>query len=122
MDEGTRFQIEAAADAVKQVITLATGVLTITLTFASTLAAGAEPLWQALLRLCWILLGLSVIAGVWFLLARAGVLYDGKPTDVYDSRLRRPWATQLVTFLLAVVLFAAFGVTQFEDIAAMPGP
>jgi hypothetical protein len=120
VDDKTKSQIEAAADAVKTVVTLSSGVLTITLTFASTLAAGADPGWQAALRWSWLLLGVAVAAGIWFLLARTGIIYAGKATDVFDWRLRLPWLIQLAAFIAAVVIFALFGATQFEDIAAPP--
>jgi hypothetical protein len=115
-ESNLREQLDSATDAVKQVITLSTGVLTLTLTFAKTLAAGADSGWQLALRWSWILLGLAVVAGFWFLLAKTGVVYENKTTDIYDWRLRGPWLVQVVLFLLAIILIFSFGFTQFGDI------
>jgi hypothetical protein len=111
-------QLESATDAVKQVVTLSTGILTLTLTFARALAAGADPTWQLLLRISWVLLGLAVIAGFWFLLAKSGIVYENGGANIYDWRLRGPWLAQVLLFLAAIILIFLFGFTQFGDIPA----
>ena len=108
--------MESASDAVKQVITLSTGILTVTLTFARTLASGASSGWQLALRVSWGMLGAAVITGLWFMLAKAGVLFADNGVKIDDWRLRRPWLIQLGLFVGAIVIIFLFGFTQFGDI------
>lgn len=116
MDDESKAQLESASDAVKQVVTLSTGILTITLTFAKTLASGASSGWQTALRWSWALLGVAIIAGIWFMLAKAGVVYENKSISIKDWRLRGPWLIELSFFVVAIIIIFLFGITQFGDI------
>lgn len=108
---------EAAGDTCKTLLTLTTGILALTISFATSVAKGAttNELW--LLRASWALFLLSAIFGVFTLQGLTGSLNPiPKPSQatvdqpsVYDSNIAGPARKQNVTFLLGVVLFLVFG-------------
>jgi hypothetical protein len=110
MDEPVPLKV--AQDVVRQIVSLSTGLIGLTLTFRDQLAAGRA--WDWLLQAAWLLLGASVVAGVLFQLMYTGVLSDGDSTArLVDWRLRGPWLAQVLLFLLGLVCFVVFGFQRF---------
>src|SRR5215468_10416340 len=66
-----RKAFDFAADATKQILTLSTGILALTITFAKDIL-GAPGHWSRLLGWSWILYLISILCGVWTLLALTG--------------------------------------------------
>lgn len=86
--------LKAAADFTKQVITLSTGVITLTVTFLEKIiqpTAGATRHVPVSMFSAWILFGISVIAGVATLGAIAGTLeaLDRKQNEMPLSEVQR---------------------------------
>jgi hypothetical protein len=104
-----------AADVAKQFITLSTGILALTITFAKEIGGGPSQGAPLLLGLSWVLYLLSILGGVWTLMALTGELEPVRGTE--SPSIRRgnvliPALVQIVTFAFAtgLVITYAFGV------------
>lgn len=127
MDEQRKLAFEFARDTVKQLITLGTAIVALSVTFSKDVV-GAPSAWQeGLLVGSWIGFLLSIIFGVWALLALTGSLeahqLNGednppeKPKDggadapsIYGLNITLPSLLQIVAFLIALGLTIWFGV------------
>jgi hypothetical protein len=104
-----------AADVAKQFITLSTGILALTITFAKDIGGGPSQGAPLLLGLSWVLYLVSILGGVWTLMALTGEL---EPVGAAESpSIRRgnvivPALIQIATFSGAtgLVITYAFGV------------
>ena len=115
----TKLAFDAAADSVKQVLTLSTAVLTFTVGFSSDIAKEAVDSDRLWLRIAWLCLGSSVVAGVAALLSLTGALGGGKDgsnkeLNIYTRSVRLTSGTQMVLFASGLVLTALFGVFAFS--------
>jgi hypothetical protein len=113
VDEQTKAAFASASDTSKQLITLATGVLALEITFAKDVILKLDATAKYLVGASWILLLLSVTAGVWTLLALTGTLGQGtalKPKAISGSNIRIPAILQILLFLGGLLLTVWFGV------------
>jgi hypothetical protein len=122
MNEQSKKAFDFAADLTKQLITLSTSIVTLTLLFSKDLLG---PKWLAVL--IWTLFLLSTVCGLWTLMALTGTLApaptasplsnshrsNASPaTDSADDshslqigkNVRNPSTYQIVTFALAILL------------------
>jgi hypothetical protein len=110
--------LEDATGAVKQAITLSTGVIGLSLTFRKDIG-GTDGDFSWLLETSWLLLGAAVIFGLWTLHKGAGMRQDGgkdppvTTINIDDKDIRIPWLLSTVCFLLGVIAFVAFGFAEF---------
>ena len=99
-----------AADSTKQLITVATGVITATVIFAKDLDSTS----RALALACWIVLTLSIFCGLFVLFNMSGELHNAATTsrspDLYNPGIRTFSIAQLGVFLVGVILVMIFGV------------
>jgi hypothetical protein len=101
-----------ATDAVKQLLTLATAILTFSLAFSSDVVSGASAEDRLWLQWCWLVLAVSITAGGWTLLAMTGVIANEVVTPsptIYEGSVRGPAAVQTLTFVVGLCLLATFG-------------
>jgi len=99
-------------DVTKQVVTLATAVLTFTLTFLKDLATNATAESRVLITLAWIGLVVSTIFGLLVLLSMTGMLgRSGAILDIYSKPTRALSFLQLLFFVVSLGLALAFGAT-----------
>ena len=113
MDEQTKTAFASAADTSKQLITLATGVIALEMTFIKDVIATPGLLARSALALSWIMFLLSVVAGVWMLLAITGSLGGSQtltPQTISNDNIRIPAMIQITLFVFALVFSVAFGV------------
>ncbi len=104
--------IELAYETTKQFIALATGILTITITFADKFRISTEVLIVPLvLKWAWICLGAVIFFSVWTLMAITG---SAKADDAMGSNIRIPAALMVLSFFAAIVLtiIAGFSVVK----------
>lgn len=103
-------------DVTKQVLTLATAVVTITLTFLKDLAQDAPPDARTLLYIGWVLFGLSILAGVATLLNLTGHVEkaEEQARGIYASGIRIFSSLQLAFFVLAIGCTVYFGARAFS--------
>jgi nitrate reductase NapE component len=123
IDQNTEKAFDFAQEAIKQLITLATGVLALTITFLKDVIkkapAGSLPWLQA----AWILYLVSITFGVFALLNLSGVLErpgedKSSPPNpltpsIYRSSIRMFAIVQIIAFLVAVGLTITFGFKAF---------
>lgn len=113
MDEQAKAAFGSASDTSKQLITLATGLLALEITFAKDVIVNLDAAAKCLTGMSWVLLLLSVIAGVWTLLALTGSLAKmSAPTSqsILGRNVRIPAILQILLFLSGLILTVWFGV------------
>jgi len=124
MDEQKKNAFSFAQDCTKQIITLATGVIALEITFAkdfvSTLAAGS----RVYALLSWLSFLLSVIFGIWTLLALTGELerIDGesKTPSIRAGNVTFPAIAQIIFFIIGLGLTAIFGAVAIWRMPIQP--
>ena len=109
MEERNKKSFDFAQETTKQLLTLATGVLALTITFRKDIVKDASEAAQTWLEVAWILFLVSTIAGVLTLGALSGNLDKKAEPSIYAHGIRRPSLVQLVAFAAAVVCTIVFG-------------
>lgn len=115
MDEHAKYAFTSATDICKQFITLATGVLALEVTFLKDIATKATNGDVWLLESSWVLLAISILFGLWTLMALTGTAAQPNPPQaksVYGANIRLPMFLQTLSFLLGMVLSMAFGMVS----------
>ena len=116
MDDRTKAAFASAADCAKQLITLSTAILTLEVAFAKNILPAIGPVAKALIAASWVAPLLSVLAGIWTLLALTGTLgakKDPSQGAINDANIARPAMGQVALFALGLALTVAFGFTVF---------
>lgn len=128
LDERAKKAVDAVSDLAKQLITLSTGVIAITISFAKDIFGG-NTRGNGLLMASWIVYLVCIIAGVWVLMAIAGTL---DPTNsetpapaatdkrVLRGNVRFPAGLQVLAFVVATVLVALAGIAETRTPAPVP--
>lgn len=111
MDEKIKTAFEFARDTTNQLITLATGIIAIEITFAHDFVKSVAPEARRYALFSWLAFLLSVFFGVWTLLALTGTLEPKQPTVAISIRgrnIRIPSALQIILFLIGLALTITF--------------
>ena len=102
-----------AQDTTKQLISLATGIIAITITFTNDILKNLPSGTKVYLGLSWLIFFLSIIFGVWALLAMTGSLEPKKgekeSISIRGSNVTLPSALQIISFLLGLALAIVYG-------------
>lgn len=109
MDDEIKTAFEFARDSTQQLITLATGIIALAITFSSDVVENPSSTAKLLAGLSWGALLLSVFFGLWCLLALTGTLADGG-TSIRSRNITIPSILQILTFVGGLVLTVVFGV------------
>lgn len=112
MDEKTKLSIETARDASKTVLTLSTSIILVTVTFAKEFIDVTNQDVKALAVWSWVLFFISIVSGVWTLLAFAGEISLKNPKKgtedttplVWRWGIRGPAIGQMLAFLIGLIL------------------
>jgi hypothetical protein len=98
--------LDFAQELVKQLLTLATGIVTVTLTFFDqVLGRAASTGWPTgLMKASWCVLAVSICAGLMALMALTGGLAARTPLDITSPQQRRFAMVQAVTFAIGIGL------------------
>jgi hypothetical protein len=111
MNERRRKAFDFASDTSKQLITLATGIIAITITFAKDLLEIGEA--TALLVWAWVVYLFSILSGVWTLMALTGELErreEGKEEpSIRGGNVTLPATLQILSFCAGTLLIVIFG-------------
>ncbi len=106
MNERRKTAFAFAQDATKQLITLATGVIALTITFFHEFATSAPEESKRWMEWSWAVFVLSIVAGFWTLNALTGSLepktHDEREPSIRGSNVVVPSWIQIVLFLLAL--------------------
>ena len=113
---------KAGNELVKQLITLASGILALSITFTKDVLK-AIPKSTILLKLSWLVYLLSIIFGVWAMMAFTGMIFEAAIKGVTDS-VKEDWygssviplLAQIGSFIIATALLIAFG---FKSLKAL---
>lgn len=97
----------------KQVITLATGIIAISITFSKDFATHTSAASKDLFVWSWSFFVVSIIAGLMTLMASAGVQQEavdrGQEPSIKAGNLRLLGGVQLLSFLVAIILTVVAG-------------
>ena len=114
MSEAQLKAFDFAESATKQLITLATGFIALTITFYEKFGGSDASVCFTGMIVSWIALGVSVLFGVWTLLALTGNLGDGKIADndrtIYTSNVRLPSIIQIIAFVVGLAAAIYHGI------------
>lgn len=114
MNEQTKFAFEFARDTVRQFLTLATGIITLTITFLKSFVASVSDDVRLYVLCSWGLMLLSVFFGLISLMALTGSLgKDGRDNyrpSIRSKNITIPAAGQIISFFLGLVFVVIFGV------------
>src|SRR4051794_34301224 len=98
-----------AQGVVQQILTLATGITALTLTFFDQFARNPSDWAKAVLIGSWAVLALSILAGIAALATMTGTLQKSPTPNVYEKNIARMAATQIILFAVGVVLTVVAG-------------
>jgi hypothetical protein len=111
-----------ASDLVKQLITLATAVVAVMITFVTDVLKGAGPMWLVILS--WVFFLVSIPMGVLTLMALTGSMTtpkrgDAKPS-IWEGNTRFLASAQVFFFSVAMALLITFGAMALYSDGAQP--
>jgi hypothetical protein len=109
MDDRAKAAFAFLADTCKQLLTLATGILVLTVTFTHDLLGQVSGFAAGSLLTAWLFYLVSVVGGVWLMLAATGSLAKSPSPDIYSSNIRIPALVQVISFALAMIATVVFG-------------
>jgi hypothetical protein len=105
---------KSANDLTIQLITLATAILVLSITFMRDVVKSNSPTWA--LKGAWIILLLSVCFGVWTMMAITANIFEViigpeiYKTSRYGSNIIIPSALQIISFVAGIILLIVYGV------------
>lgn len=123
MDENQKKAFDFSADLTKQIITLSTGIFTLTVTFSKDIIGSVESSNRYLLLISWILFIISILFGISTLMALTGNLdpmtknnEDDKESEnkpkiytITSSNVTSTAKLQVLTFIAALILTCWYG-------------
>jgi hypothetical protein len=107
MGEEVKLAFDFARSLSQQLITLSTAIIAVTVTFARDLKIGSSGAAKHLIRVSWTLYLISILCGVWSLMALTGNLAPAQGTAVLNLQglnIRIPAGLQVISFLLATIM------------------
>jgi hypothetical protein len=89
---------EVAIDVSKQLLTLSTAIITLTITFSKDILGGTSNNEKHLLAFAWLSFFISILGGIWFLYAANGSISEmaNESKSIYDSNTAIPMGVQQV--------------------------
>jgi hypothetical protein len=111
-----------ASDLCKQLITLATGILAVTITFSKDLVGPASSTAKDVLSIAWGVYLLSIVAGIGTLMSLTGTLGKSAQPSIYSGKATAFAKCQITLFLVGVGLTILFGVCAFGPASGSPQP
>jgi hypothetical protein len=112
LDDQTKQAFTSATDWAKQILTLSTGIVTLTISFSDKIFGDLSKTERWTLSVAWGLYVISIIGGVWLLSSLTGTLAAASPPTpaaVNATNNRVPALVQLLTFLAATIAIFIFG-------------
>ena len=119
---------KAGNEFVKQLITLASAILALSITFTKDVLK-VIPKSTILLKLSWLVYLLSICFGIWSMMAFTGMIFEVAiegvnetvKADRYGSSVI-PLMAQIVSFVVATALLIGFGFKSLKALAPSPTP
>ena len=113
MKEQTKKAFDFARDTTKQLITLATGIIALEITFLKEFVKPTNTDAQIYALISWLAFLFSVVCGVWTLMALTGTLEaedETVPVSIRGANVRIPSIFQILSFLAGLTMTVIFGV------------
>jgi hypothetical protein len=109
-----------------ELITISSGILTLTITFTKDIFKGNIQKARRLLTAAWFSLFFSIISGIWAMMGLSGSLINTTMVpkldrSVFDSA-RLPAIFQILTFLLGLLLAIIYGYKGISSLKETPPP
>lgn len=107
MNDEAKLAFDFAKTLSQQLITLSTAIIGVTVTFTKELKIGSSGVSKKLIRVSWVLYLISIVCGIWHLMALTGNLAPAEGPPVLDLRglnVRLPAILEVISFLLATVM------------------
>jgi hypothetical protein len=111
-DQSPSKPFEVAIDVAKQLLTLSTAIITLTITFSKDVLGSTTAFDKGLLSVAWLFFFVSVLGGIWLLYAANGSLSETDAStrrSIYDSNTAIPMGVQQVCFIVGLALTGWFG-------------
>ncbi|WP_156624116.1 hypothetical protein [Ensifer sp. Root558] len=112
---------ESAAETTKQIITLSTGMIGLTITFAEKFQAGTS-----LLKVSWVAFGIAIALSVWTLMSITGeenrATIANEVPDADRSSITIPALLMIVGFVVAMGLAIGAGFSRSAAVPASDAP
>ncbi|WP_294294869.1 hypothetical protein [uncultured Chryseobacterium sp.] len=129
MTEESKKAFDFAADTVKQLITLATGIIAITITFLKDILGSAIVSNSIFLFISWGLFIFSILFGIFALQALTGSLQPRRinttvlntPPNINTSNIRIQVGLQIVFFISALICTVIFGICSINKVTEKKG-
>lgn len=99
---------EFAQETAKQLITLGTGIIVLSIAFLADVAEDSRPDGVGYLHLAWLLFLVSIPFGILTLMSLTGNI--ARSTDIYAPNIKIMAGCQIVLFFAALALTVVFGV------------
>lgn len=119
LSEQAKAAFSSAADWSKQLVTLSTGIVTLTVTFSEKVFGNNVTHGERwLLWLAWVAFLVAILAGVIVLGSLTGALSSNvvpNPTELGNNAIKFSALAQLVAFVIGVAFIVAFGFTSVSD-------
>lgn len=122
MDDRAKTAFEFARDTTKQLITIATGIITLEITFSKDFVGKVNNDIRIYALISWFLFLLSVVSGLWTLMALTGTLEPKTPTEIPETKenttpisirgkhVTIPASLQVILFGFGLIFTFVFGV------------
>ncbi|WP_348812925.1 hypothetical protein [Flavobacterium maritimum] len=128
-----------AADTTKQLITLATGIIALTITFSKDIIGASQLSNSSLIFWSWGLFIFSIICGIWTLMALTGNLQPMKKKtneiektedqkveeiiteeceiniNINTNNVKIPSVVQILSFIIALIFTVLFGINSIKN-------
>lgn len=119
MEKNIEKAFDFASDLAKQLITLSTAVIGITVTFYKYVFMDVNPANKCFIIWAWIAFFVSIICGIWVLMALTGTLDQTNKTQTVSLSIRNnnvtiPAVMQIITFLFAVGFTVIFAIMAIQ--------
>jgi len=112
MDERTKKAFDFTAESSKQMTTLATGIIALSVVFIDKVI-GEGDVDMRMLQWAWLCFVGTVVFGLWMSLSLAGTLGSKTVSDAqlttYKPNMQLPMVLQIVSFVAGIVLTVLFG-------------
>jgi hypothetical protein len=108
MDEHVSKAFDIAQDSSKQLLTVAAGIVVLTITFFEDFGKHAPFSAKILLAVAWTVYCISILCGIFTLQTLAGNLENGK-LSIYQFNTKLFSIAQIATFVIALILTVIAG-------------
>lgn len=108
MDEHVSKAFDTAQDSSKQLLTVAAGIVVLTITFFEDFGKHAPLSAKVLLAAAWVAYSISILCGIFTLQTLAGNLENEK-LSIYELNTKIFSIAQIATFVIALILTVVAG-------------